>query len=126
MNIFDMLLKNSKSKEVMFSSIYNYLIDTNETHGALFNVTLELNNTGLPLMYYANISITPEIPGDWNASINKTECGNISGGNSCITEFEVETAKCLGAGTSLILGNGTWQNADFSINTIKELYSRRK
>ena len=33
MNIFDMIFKNSKSKEVIFSSIYNYLINPTETHG---------------------------------------------------------------------------------------------
>lgn len=33
MNVFDMIFRNSSTKEVIFSSIYNYLMDRNETHG---------------------------------------------------------------------------------------------
>ena len=46
MNLFDMLLKNSKAKEVLFSSLFNYFFDWNETHGlrsSLFEYMI--NNT---------------------------------------------------------------------------------
>jgi hypothetical protein len=33
MNLFDMIFRNSKSREVVFSSVYNYLVDRFETHG---------------------------------------------------------------------------------------------
>ena len=33
MNLFDILFKNSLSREVLFSSVYNYLIDRTESHG---------------------------------------------------------------------------------------------
>lgn len=33
MNLFDMIFRNSRSKEVVFSSVYNYLVDRFETHG---------------------------------------------------------------------------------------------
>lgn len=33
MNVFDMIFRNSGTREVIFSSIYNYLMDRNETHG---------------------------------------------------------------------------------------------
>lgn len=33
MNIFDIIFKNGNSNEVIFSSVYNYLIDRYETHG---------------------------------------------------------------------------------------------
>lgn len=33
MNVFDMIFRNSGTKEVIFSSIYNYLLDQNESHG---------------------------------------------------------------------------------------------
>lgn len=33
MNLFDMIFRNSRTKEVVFSSVYNYLLDRFETHG---------------------------------------------------------------------------------------------
>lgn len=33
MNLFDMIFRNSRSKEVVFSSVYNYLVHRFETHG---------------------------------------------------------------------------------------------
>jgi hypothetical protein len=47
MNLFDMIFRNSKSKEVVFSSVYNYLLDRFETHG-LGPVILERIIESLP------------------------------------------------------------------------------
>ena len=47
MNLFDMIFRNSKSKEVVFSSVYNYLLDRFETHG-LGSLMLERVIDALP------------------------------------------------------------------------------
>jgi len=33
MNVFDVVFRNALAKEVVFSSVFNFLLDKNETHG---------------------------------------------------------------------------------------------
>jgi len=97
------------------------IFTTNSTTGAVFNVTVEVNNTGPGTMRFVNIAIIPEHAGDWSEiSGNYTKsCGNLSAGENCAKEFQIEIPVCSSQGSKDVISNFTWQNPDLSINSVE-------
>jgi len=125
MNIFDMIFKNCKSKEVIFSSIYNYLIDPTETHG-LGSIVLQRIYENIPgkCLYKNQYSIIEDSVLEVKSEYSLVKKGkNVGKIDSLIKLRKTDGNQVLFIGTEVKILDGSADNTSKSGDAQLKRYS---
>ena len=83
-----------------------------------FTINVTLNNTGQSTVFDSNITLN--LPQNWSSNPVYYECGNISIGDSCFTEFNITIPSKYGPGNYNITSRVNWTNLNGSTNSTQD------